>query len=542
MQVPDRIGRYCILGELATGGMAQILLGKYEGPSAFERPIVIKRILSHLADDPDFVAMFIDEARITSRIRHPNVAQVHELAREGKELYLVMEYLEGESVAAALRRVIELGRTFDPRLAAYVVAEACSGLHAAHELRDDQDRLVGLVHRDISPQNVFLGYDGSVRVLDFGIAMAEGREVQTRTGGLKGKVPYMSPEQCRGDPLDRRSDVFALGILLWELCALRRLFKRKSELLVLKAITEEPVTPLSSVASGCPAGLEAICLRALARSPEDRYPTAAAMRADLLSVLRELEAAGDGRDDLASLMHELFRARRDEKREMLRRVGKGELPTVVPRAEPETTTEVPTLVESQTLLRMLSATDSPAVRVRRRASRFVAGIALATATVIALVAARMRPGGSDAAAQPTAATREASLPPTLAAQAATMAPPSASASSLGGAVAAPSSMVRFDTTPPGATVVVDGVELGRTPVDAPVHAGGETIAFRMTLPGFESVSGSLVPDRDQHIARSLVRARTGGSSSAATAGAAATSHTPNAPASATAPPAFKPWM
>ncbi len=425
MGLPSSIGRYQVLGELATGGMAQILLGRFAGPRDFERPVVIKRMLPHLAGQPSFRSMFLDEARLAARIRHANVAQVHELGVEGDELFLVMEYLEGESVAALLRAVVAAGRPLDPRFGAYIVAECCAGVHAAHELRDEEDKLVGLVHRDLSPQNVLVGYDGSVRVLDFGIAKARGRETRTQAGEIKGKFEYMSPEQCLGEELDRRSDIFSLGVVLYELTVLRRLFKRPSELMILKAITEEPIPPPSSMVPGYPPGLEAVCLRALRRAPEERYATAAAMRSDLSAAMREIEASGDPRDQLAALMAELFGARRDDKREMLRRVRSGAMPSQIPKAEPPASVEVPTVVDAPP--------EASAREVQRPRSRFQAlgaaamGVGLLGLALGALVAHR----GSSASEPPAAATIPA---PSIDA---TPAAAPASASDVGAAAPAP---------------------------------------------------------------------------------------------------------
>src|SRR4051794_11133466 len=194
--VPRSLGRYEVVGFLASGGMAEVFLGRVRGPSGFERPVVLKRMLPHLIRQESFVNMFLDEARIVARVRHPNVVQVHELTREGGELFMVMEYLEGESLAGLSRRLMARGETLDPEIAAYVVAEACSGLHSAHELRGDDGKSVGVVHRDVSPQNLFVTFAGSVKILDFGIAKAQDRVTRTETGELKGKLDYMSPEQC----------------------------------------------------------------------------------------------------------------------------------------------------------------------------------------------------------------------------------------------------------------------------------------------------------------------------------------------------------
>jgi serine/threonine-protein kinase len=385
--------------------MAQILLARLSGPRKFERPVVIKRMLPHLAGRPEFRSMFLDEARLAARIRHANVAQVHELGVEGDELYLVMEYLEGESASSLQRAVAGAGERLDLRLGAYIVAECCAGLHAAHELRDDDDRLLGLVHRDCSPQNVFLGYDGSVRVLDFGIAKSAGRETRTQAGEIKGKFEYMSPEQCLGEELDRRSDIFSLGIVLFELTVFRRLFKRPSELMVLKAITEEPIALPSSIVPGYPPGVEAVCLRALARAPEQRYATAAAMRSDLLAAMREIEVSGDPRDQLAALMAELFGARRDDKREMLRRFRSGPMLSVVPSAEPAVPAELLSVAEPA------EQTGVGATRVgaRRRSTLPVLGAAAFGVGLLGLgVIALRAPSGSGASGPPATPSSAAS--------------------------------------------------------------------------------------------------------------------------------------
>ncbi|GMV13168.1 MAG: hypothetical protein AMXMBFR56_13920 [Polyangiaceae bacterium] len=341
----ESIGRYQVVGHLATGGMAEILLGRLRGPSGFERPVVIKRILPHLAEQQRFVDMFLDEARIAAGIQHKNVVQVTDLGHSGQHLYLVMEYLEGENVAALIKRSLAVKRKTSFGLAAYIVAEACSGLHAAHELTDDAGSPLGIVHRDVSPQNVFVTYSGGVKVLDFGVAKAFVRiSPETEAGQLKGKVEYMSPEQARGKPLDRRSDIFALGVVLYELVSRRRLFKRDSVLASLEAITKEPILPPSQVAPDCPVSLERVILKALVKDPAGRYATAAEMRRDLLAVTHETLGAADPEQALAGAMQELFRDRATEKREMLRRVRAGEEHPEVPVAEPDESVDIPDLI------------------------------------------------------------------------------------------------------------------------------------------------------------------------------------------------------
>jgi serine/threonine-protein kinase len=332
--LPARIGRYEIIAPLASGGMAEVLLGRLSGPSGFERVVAIKRILPHLAREPSFVTMFLDEARIVAQLRHPNVVQVSELARDGDELFLVMEYLEGETASTVLRDGAARATPLAPALAAYVVAEACAGLDAAHELRSSSGEALNVVHRDVSPQNVFVGYGGEVKVIDFGIAKGQGRESRTRTGLLKGKFMYMSPEQVRGEPLDRRTDVFALGAVLWELLAGYSLFSRATDPAVIHAVLEEPIPPPSQLHAAVPAELDRICRRALERSANGRYASAALLRADLMKLIAA-EGVTDPQALLRARMEEAFFDRIDLKREMLRRVRAGETGVGAPPSEPQ---------------------------------------------------------------------------------------------------------------------------------------------------------------------------------------------------------------
>ncbi|MBK7582844.1 MAG: serine/threonine protein kinase [Myxococcales bacterium] len=344
----EKIGRYEVVAHLATGGMAEILLARLVGPAGFERAVVLKRILPHFAQKQSFVDMFLDEARIVAGIQHKNVVHVTDLGHTGEHLYLVMEYLEGENVAGIIRRSLSQKRRLPTWVPAFVIAEVCAGLHAAHELTDDTGRSLGLVHRDVSPQNVLVTYSGEVKLLDFGIAKVGARaSPETEPGQLKGKVEYMSPEQARGRPLDRRSDIFATGIVLYELVSRRRLFNRPSVLSALEAICHETVLAPSQAAPDCPASLERVISRAINKDPGERYPTAAAMRQDLLSVTHELIGASDPGQGLASLMQEMFRDRLLEKREMLRQVRAGDRQLTVPNPEPDSSVDVPDLIVPQ---------------------------------------------------------------------------------------------------------------------------------------------------------------------------------------------------
>jgi Protein kinase domain/PEGA domain len=486
--VPQRLGRYGIIDRLAVGGMAEILLGRVTGPSGFERPVVIKRILPHMAHSPEFCAMFLDEAKLVARIRHPNVVQVHELAETDGELFLVMEYLEGESLSGILRRLVARGESMPHALAAYVIAEACGGLHAAHELKDSDGYPLDLVHRDVSPQNIFVLYAGGVRVLDFGIAKATDRSSVTVAGELKGKFQYMSPEQCLSKPLDRRSDIFSLGVVLFELSTNRRLFKRENELMTFKAICELPVVRPSEVVADYPAALERIVLKALARRAKDRYQTAAEMRRDLLAAARELGAGDEPAEAVAQLMRETFADRIEEKAEMLRRVSAGSLPTHIPMSDADADVEVPNVTEWASSKRLPGDLGTEEIVPRRRGlSRTVAVVAALSALAGAAYLVLAQRSGPSAPvdtirkdAPPTAPRAAASMPP-----AATVTNP-----------AEPREVVlSIVSHPSGAKVLVDGEKRGSTPLTLKVKPSSTPLELTTELPGFKRARKTVVPDQ-----------------------------------------------
>ena len=280
-----RFGAYEILYELKSGGMGAVLLARRRGPGAFEQLVAIKTIRPEHAGSSAVRAMFLDEARILAGLNHPGVATVHDFGEEGGTLYMAMEYVAG----IAVRELGEL--EVPPMVAARAIAEACRGLHAAHELRDLSGNLMGLVHRDISPDNLLVGFDGHVKVIDFGIALVKNRQAPvTEFGMLKGKPPYMSPEQVKNEPMDRRSDVFSLAVVLWELLVGKSLFDGDSIYAVAYAVENQDIQPPSR-ASGrvLPLGLDAAVMNALDRDPERRTPTAAAFAEELEQVV---QAAG----------------------------------------------------------------------------------------------------------------------------------------------------------------------------------------------------------------------------------------------------------
>ena len=313
-----RLGRYELCAEIAAGGMASVYLARMVGPQGFEKIVAIKVVHPHLARERQFVEMFLDEARLAAAIQHPNVCAVFDFGEADGVQYLVMEHLVGESFFD-LTRALAKGR--DPELLArapFIVArlfvDACEGLHAAHELHGADGEPLGLVHRDVTPQNLFVGYDGVVKVLDFGVAKAASQLHQTEAGKIKGKLAYVSPEQLRNLSLDRRSDVFGLGVSLWEGLTLKRLFRRDSDAATLMAVAYDEVAPPSSVRSWLPPELDAIVMQALARNPDERFATAR----DLGRALSDQLAGDVTRAEVTEFLGRVFGARREERIASLR--------------------------------------------------------------------------------------------------------------------------------------------------------------------------------------------------------------------------------
>lgn len=272
-------GKYLLLRLLARGGMAEIYLARQPGPEGFDRKVVIKRILPSLSEDPSFVEMFLDEARLAAKLAHPNIAHIYEFGEVDGAYYLSMEYIPG----VTLSQLVRASKTGLPvEHAVKIAGFLCDGLQFAHSLKNDEDgRPYGIVHRDVSPQNVIVSESGGVKLLDFGIAHAVDQVHTTQQGVVKGKVSYMSPEQCRGRPLDGRSDIFSLATLLWESLTAERLFTRGTSFETMEAITRAEVPPLATYRGDIPPGLDQVLAKAFARKPDDRYANASLMQIEL---------------------------------------------------------------------------------------------------------------------------------------------------------------------------------------------------------------------------------------------------------------------
>ncbi|HEY5926216.1 MAG TPA: protein kinase [Kofleriaceae bacterium] len=269
-----RLGRYELLARLATGGMGEIFLARLSGAEGFEKLYVVKRILAHLADDARFRQMLIAEASIASKMSHPHICQVFELGETEGQLYIVMEYLEGVSLLPLLRRFSRENTALDLGFVAGVIQQVTDAMNYAHELKDREGENLGIIHRDVTPSNIFLTEAGVAKVLDFGIAKARGASTQTQEGTVKGKYAYMAPEQLKGSNIDRRVDIFALGVVLYEMLALRRLFQRKTDYLTFRAVMEQPIPDIRRYRPDLPEGVADALTRALDRDPMARFETA----------------------------------------------------------------------------------------------------------------------------------------------------------------------------------------------------------------------------------------------------------------------------
>lgn len=274
---PRTVGRYVLYGELASGGMATVHFGRLSGPVGFSRTVAIKRLHPHYAKDPDFVTMFLDEARLCGRIRHPNVVPTLDVVTTQGEIFIVMEYVAGEALSKLMKAAAAKKVMMPPKVAATIMSSVLHGLHAAHQTKDEHGRELGIVHRDVSPQNILVGADGTARVLDFGVAKAAGRLQTTRDGQLKGKIAYMPPEQLSGAPVTKQVDIYAASVVLWEALTGRRLFDGETEAIVLARAIEGCVDPPSNHNAFLEPAIDSVVLRGLARDPEMRFTTAREM-------------------------------------------------------------------------------------------------------------------------------------------------------------------------------------------------------------------------------------------------------------------------
>jgi eukaryotic-like serine/threonine-protein kinase len=401
--VPKLIGRYVLYGAIASGGMATVHFGRLVGPAGFARPVAIKRLHAQFAREADFVKMFLDEARLASRVAHPNVVQTLDLVETEDEIFLVMEYVRGLSLSSLVRTLRRAGGRVPPRVAVGIVAGVLEGLHAAHEAKDDMGERLDLVHRDVSPHNVLVGTDGVARLLDFGVAKAAGRLQSTQDGKVKGKIAYMPPEQVAGEPLTRRTDIYAASVVLWEVLTGRRLFYGENDVDSLRRVLNEKVQPPTAVVPDLPPELDAIVLRGLEREAGKRYATAHDMAWELTTCLApasptEIGAwvertAAEELEARASLIAVIERSAAESNSRLtavasLPGVGAPDAPTPVGRR----IVEAPTDVQHQSAVSRTQAVTEPPPRSKSAVVRLVATVAavVVVAAVVLVLSSRGR--------------------------------------------------------------------------------------------------------------------------------------------------------
>lgn len=299
-------GRYELDRWLAQGGMANIFLATYGGPLGFEREVVLKVILPEFAHHPAFITMFLDEARLAARLSHPNIVQVYDLGRVSSYIYLAMEYVRGASLSRMLARLKREQRVLSPGLAIFIISELLEALVYAHARKDRDGTPLSLVHRDVTPQNVLVSFDGQIKLTDFGVARARTNLHQNQPGAIIGKYSHMAPEQCLGQAVDERADLFSVGIMLHELLTGKPLFLRPSQAEMRKAILEEPIPMPSQVQTRCPPELDLVVMKSLARRPDERYPNALAFLDALHRVARPLHLI-ESKYDLRSVLSSVYR-------------------------------------------------------------------------------------------------------------------------------------------------------------------------------------------------------------------------------------------
>ncbi len=326
MYASSRLGKYQLIRRIATGGMAEIFLARAQAMHGFEKLVVLKRILPQHAESDDFIRMFLAEARLAATLHHPNIVQVYDIGEDQGMYFFSMEYVQGQDLRKLVRAARRKQRPIPLEHILHIVMGIAGGLHHAHEKVGLDGRSMGIVHRDVSPSNVLVTYEGDIKIVDFGIAKAATAQVSTIAGTLKGKIPYMSPEQCRGEYVDRRSDIFSIGTLLWELTTGKRLFAGDNEFAILNRVAKGDVPLPSSIRPEYPPELEAIVMRALQADPEQRYPNALDLKIDLEDFAREARLPVSSAR-MGKFMRELFE---DEIRKTLAEVQAAEQTRVEP--------------------------------------------------------------------------------------------------------------------------------------------------------------------------------------------------------------------
>jgi serine/threonine protein kinase len=526
MSIP--FGRYELLKKLAAGGMGQVFLARRKGVG-FEKLVVLKRILPHLVEDEEFFTMFLDEARLTARLNHPNIAQIFDVEAEAGQHLVVMEYVAGEDVRRLEKKARQSGSKIPLGAILRIIADASAGLDYAHKARDEQGNPMGLVHRDISPQNVLVGFDGGVKLIDFGVAKAAGRAQHTTTGVLKGKFPYMSPEQAEGEELDGRSDIFALGIVMWELLCDKRLFKGDNDMMSQRLVKQCQVPPPSSIDKKLPKQLDAIVLKALAKNRDDRYEDANALRLAIEEYVMATSTPASSAH-LAAYMQKLYAEQIERQRDPanldelgpdsnLEGFSGGPMATPAPgrsrsRSQPSgTRSGVKTGGAAQMSQDAFDAAG-PTVKARTRSQAGEAKSSVAAPLIIAALALALGGVGvwayltqikpPQAAVQPP--VPEVKPPPVKPVEAA----PAGGGETPPPVVQPAQLAFRVQSEPPGAEVEYGGRRLGLTPLEVLLLRSELPAVLKVSRDGFEPQSTTVTEDSGPQLSLQLTKKRKSG--------------------------------
>jgi serine/threonine-protein kinase len=491
------VGKYRVLAELGRGGMAHVYLAALQGAAAVSKLVVLKALLPEIASEPDSLARFLDEARLAALLNHGNVVQTYEVGAEGDRHVIVMEYLDGQSLASLLRRAEKENQPLPLALHLRALIDVLEGLQYAHELKGYDGKSLQLVHRDISPQNVFVTYDGRVKLLDFGIAKAATSTTHTATGVVKGKIAYMSPEQLFGDDVDQRADVYAFGCMLWAAAAGQRLWKNVADTRIMRLVLEGDIVSPRTINPSCDDALARIVMKALAADREQRYSTARELQEELEEYCAQIGAANRPRE-LARFVSGLFADTRAEltariERELsLRDRGRAGATTGVSRSVVRDIAEAQQPVSSTQTISASTANASEGRSANRRLPWFL-GVGLLGLALSLYGLTPDSPRGELSAASASA------LPSALARQSEPVTPTSVK--------------MELSALPSGAQLYLDGELVAENPALRVLPSDGRVHLLRAELAGYQAASAEFTATRDDRVELSLEALKTAVSAS-----------------------------
>ncbi|MEI9941513.1 MAG: serine/threonine-protein kinase [Pseudomonadota bacterium] len=477
-----QVGRYRILSELGRGGMSNVFLAVASGPGGVNKLVVLKALLPDLASEGYALSMFMDEARLAAQLNHPNVVQTYEVGTEGDRHVIVMEYLEGQSLSACVRRAATEGNPIPLALQLRIIINALDGLHYAHELSGYEGASLQLVHRDISPQNVFVTYDGQVKVLDFGIAKATSASTHTAAGVMKGKIAYMAPEQIVGGAVDRRADLYSVGCMLWAAATGVKLWKDTPDVQIMRRAIGGDIPTPQSVNPDCDDDLNRIVLKALAREPDDRYATALELQHDLEVYVERFGAAAKQKE-IARFVSALFADTRAQLKALVER----QLTLIqtdnssISRERPRPASSTLGGATSESIHTMLAEPIEPG-RGKRRLLAGLAALALLGGISFYGWGRRGAAGALPATSEAAASTKAVAAP---------------------GPTAVARVSVALQASPPEAKLYLDDQPLPTNPTTKLILADGKAHVLRAEAPGFAKATSEFSPTQDTTVALTL---------------------------------------